>query len=184
VWDTVLRESRHFRVVPSKGSFIPGWTLIVPKEHTLSIAQLGSEAAAELSEIVACVARLLEERYTTPTAFGHGAVCRGTSFGCGIDHAHLHLVPLPASICLRELAEVELGEKFQVAVPRSCRPYLWLREPRDREWLLLEPSAALPRQFFRQILWRALGRPGPSFDYDESPCLPQVEATVASLAAK
>jgi diadenosine tetraphosphate (Ap4A) HIT family hydrolase len=183
-WDRVLLESDHFLVVPSKGGFLPGWLLIVPKHHLLSMAQLDPARSAELDSLTITVSDLVASRFAAPTTFEHGATCPGTIFGCGIDHAHLHVVPLPRRMSLRAIAEEELGERFGRFAPSPLRPYLRVREPSDPTWFTLEPLARPPRQFFRQLIWRATAQPSASYDYDESPCLHQVEKTIAGLVGR
>jgi ATP adenylyltransferase len=181
VWDKVILESEHFIVVPSKGAFLPGWLMVVPISHVLSMAQLPLSLAEELDSLLVRVTCLLELHYSAPTMFEHGAVTAGTTFGCGIDHAHLHVVPLPAGVDLRMMAEAALDEPFVPRETALTRPYLRIREPRSRAWLAVEPSTAPPRQFFRQTVWRGTGARCLSYDYDESPCEEQVRKTVATL---
>lgn len=180
-WDKVILKSENFFVVPSKGAFLPGWLLVVPIHHVLSVEQLPLSLTEELDSLLVRVTRLLESHYGAPTVFEHGAVTDGTTFGCGIDHAHLHVVPLPAGVDLRRLAEAALNEPFLPRETELTRPYLRIRLPCSRTWLAVEPSTAPPRQFFRQTIWRGTGARGLSYDYDESPCEEQVRRTVATL---
>jgi hypothetical protein len=124
---------------------------------------------------------LIESRFAPPTAFEHGDTHPGTTFGCGIDHAHLHVVPLPIGMNLKTLAETVLGQPFGTLLPSPSQPYLRIRTPITQDWFSLEPRTSLPRQFFRQIIWYAAAQPSASFDYDESPCEEHVQLTVAKL---
>ena len=45
--DHVLFESENFVVVPTIGSIVPGWLLVVPRSHFMSV---GSFDAAEVSK--------------------------------------------------------------------------------------------------------------------------------------
>jgi ATP adenylyltransferase len=182
-WDHVLLESPHFLVVPSKGAFLPGWVMLVPKVHVLSVAQLDGVQTLEFNELLAEVRALVARRFSAPTCFEHGATYAGTSFGCGIDHAHTHLVPLPKDMSLRAVAEAALGVRFSQSPASPQRPYLRILEPDSDTWLTLEPVSNPPRQFFRQALWRAAAQPSESYDYDLSPCEDKVRSTVTSLTS-
>lgn len=183
-FDRIILRTPHFLVVPSKGGFLPGWILIVPIHHVLSFAQLDRSLNAELDALTAAATRLLEARFVTPTAFEHGPSSVGTTLGCGIDHAHLHLVPLPKGTNMTRLAEAALGERFGTDPPSATKGYLRIREAGSDAWLSLEPRVAPPRQFFRQIIWEASGRPSESYDYDEAPCDSQVQATLTALVGQ
>lgn len=183
-WDTPIVSTDHFVVVASKGAFLPGWLMIVPKTHVLSMAELGDDHSDELEELIASVRELQQPVFGSPTMFEHGASVPGTSFGCGIDHAHLHLVPLPPTMDLRALAEAELGEGFLPEPAQFGDPYLRLRAPGTSGWLWQSPTRSIPRQFFRQLIWVASNRPSSSYDYDESPCEDVVRRTVRTLVGR
>lgn len=182
-WDRILWETEHFLVVPSKGGFVPGWLMLIPKMHVLSMAQLPSSLSIEFEALFAEVCYQLQCAFGVATAFEHGASQPNTTFGCGIDHAHLHVVPLPRHLDLKAIAEEALNQNFSTDLPSPCHPYLRIRDPRDMAWYTLEPKATIPRQFFRQIIWRSSQWIAPSYDYDEAPCDVQVRATIATLTA-
>lgn len=182
-WDRPIFATDNFVVVPSKGAFLVGWLMIVPTKHVLSIAGLTEAHSAELEELITQVSDKQRRGFASPTIFEHGACVSGTTFGCGIDHAHVHLVPLPASIDLRAHAESALGQAFHHEAVSTGHPYLRLRQPGSSTWLSLSPTGPLPRQFFRQVIWEALGRPSASYDYDEAPCEAEVTETIRMLAA-
>lgn len=46
-WDNPVFESRNFVVVPSLGSLVEGWMLLLPKKHLLSMGALPEELVAE-----------------------------------------------------------------------------------------------------------------------------------------
>lgn len=158
--------------------------MIVPKEHTLSMAQSAVKYSVELEELLREVQQKIEAHFGPTTVFEHGATYEDTTFGCGIDHAHLHVVPLPNNIALRVLAESALGEKFCIKRPSPTQPYLRIREPFDTAWYTLEPSLPPPRQFFRQLIWQSHLWEADSYDYDKAPCIEVVEMTVQILGGR
>lgn len=183
-WNQVLLETNHFVVVPSKGGFVPGWTMILPKHHVLSMAQLHPSISEELDSLLLRVCAKVQSVFGPATVFEHGATCINTTFGCGIDHAHLHVVPLPSHINLREIAEDALDQKFGTHQATPTRPYLRVRVPRDLTWYTLEPDNPPPRQFFRQLIWSSHSWEANSHDYDEAPCEEQVHATIVDMVGE
>lgn len=181
-FDRALIETRNFVVVPSKGGFLVGWLMVVPREHVLSSAALSAPVRDELNQLIERLSQHLTARIAPPTIFEHGATQPGSEFGCGVDHAHVHLVPLDPSVSLLGLAEQKLGARFNLTRPDNCRPYLSVREP-NGPWRALHPTGAVPRQFFRQLIWRHHGSPGSSYDYDQEPCAELAERTLAMLVA-
>lgn len=86
--ERLILESANFAVIPTKGQILEGYTLIVPKRHTICF---GDFSEAEMDE-----ASLLMERVRTATTsvyarppifFEHGVV------GQTVKHAHMHAVP-------------------------------------------------------------------------------------------
>lgn len=179
--DTVLWETKHFRVVPSKGGFVPGWVMIVPRAHVLSMAGLGDDHLTEFAELVSLVVAKVASRFGGPTLFEHGAFVEQSSFGCGIDHAHVHVVPLPPDIHLRSLAEHVLGEQFKPQVGAPTHAYLRVQAPDEESFFVLEPRVAPPRQFFRQLIWGTGRWNASTYDYDSDPCEDTVRETLGAL---
>jgi len=91
--DMPVCESENFVAIPSLGSITPGWIMIVPKSHVLNFADLYNDA--EFGKLAATVVRRLRAYGSRIHMLEHGSNCEGSSTGCGVDHAHVHFVPLP-----------------------------------------------------------------------------------------
>jgi hypothetical protein len=94
------------------------------------------------------------------------------TFGCGIDHAHLHIAPFSFSLgaAARSFApEVPWRETARAPweTPSTGQAYLAFREPECSVWRIATPKTS-PRQFFRQAIanWLNLSN---AYDYDEHP---------------
>jgi diadenosine tetraphosphate (Ap4A) HIT family hydrolase len=90
--DEPIWSNNEFVAVASIGAFIDGWTLIIPKEHQFSMKNLYEDQC--FTDISKIVVSHLCTHYGPLIAFEHGANKCGSQTGCGIDHAHLHIVPL------------------------------------------------------------------------------------------
>lgn len=94
-----LLETTNFKVVPSLGSLVEGWLLIVPKRHYLSFGYLENELFSELNFLHNTVINSLEEIYKKGViSFENGTFNQGSCVGCGVDYAHIHYVPIEVDI--------------------------------------------------------------------------------------
>ena len=95
----VMLETTSFAVIPSLGPLVAGHSLLCPKRHVRSFGALDSRLSAELEGIKAELRRGLREMVSSEiTVFEHGMATTGDRIVCTVDHAHLHFVPLPASL--------------------------------------------------------------------------------------
>lgn len=169
-YDQQLIRTQKYFVVPSLGSFVSGWVLVVPSEHTLNLATKYQEP--ELVEIRRSAALVLKNAFQrTPRLFEHGAMSSKSQTGCGVDHAHLHLVPIEFSLQLSakrydpslewisakasEIQDLTGGNEYLFYSDEALDP-----DPSGIVALVKHPSS----QFFRQVLARELGI-GKDYDY-------------------
>ena len=188
IWDTVLAETKNFIVVPSKGALIEGWILVVPRQHFLSLGALPLEMKEELRGLVKDMSSMLSQRYCPPTFFEHGPSKPTTAFGCGVDHAHLHLVPLVTKIS--EAATVQMGapeimdeqdfwEQWPIAIRhQGGSDYLMLGEPSRPVYVWESPTTV--SQFFRRLIAASIGLPQ-MYDYRQFPFEDNVCKTILTL---
>ena len=85
-------------MIPSFGALVEGWVLVVPKEHCISLGALRAKLRGR-HEVEERNRAVLRQRYEKPVvAFEHGPSAGNHGTGCGVDHAHLHLVPLACDL--------------------------------------------------------------------------------------
>jgi diadenosine tetraphosphate (Ap4A) HIT family hydrolase len=87
-------ESNNFVAVPSLGQLVPGHMLLLPRRHVTSFGELGIEYRREALALYTNVRHMLSRRYSPVVSFEHGSCRDAVSGGCGILHAHVHIVPL------------------------------------------------------------------------------------------
>jgi diadenosine tetraphosphate (Ap4A) HIT family hydrolase len=165
-WNKVIHETPSFVVTPTVGALKEGWTLIISKRHVPAIGALTEEELAELSDLVINARGVTRSIYGSAVIFEHGPACEGTSFGCGVDHAHLHVVPL--KIALRPLVEKELKSAVIWETMANIRnlskihlekkSYLYILE-NDREYGIVACLRNIPSQLMRLIIAKSLGIP-------------------------
>lgn len=156
----VLARSAHFVAVPTIGQMLEGSVLVLPVKHHETCAALGDEARSEMLELVGeMVVRC--SRMGSPVVFEHGATS-ASGGGCGIHHAHLHIVPLPHAIAPLELFPEAASEVADLATAwrtlSGSSHYLMIGDgtrvlTRD----LTTRPGEFPSQFFRRRLADVLG---------------------------
>lgn len=186
-WE-VVAESDNLVAVPSVGSLVPGWLLVVPKAHRLSFGASIAEMSLlhrETEEIAAEWSR----EFGPLTWFEHGPAQPSSVVGCSVDHAHMHLLPNGeldlAAAAARHLPELTFTheddpESAIAAAVRAGLPYLHLRLPDGTSRLAVSPR--IPSQAFRRCIAGEQGRPD-QFDWREFPQWETLEETMRRWAA-
>jgi diadenosine tetraphosphate (Ap4A) HIT family hydrolase len=75
------------------GAVIDGYLLIVHKNHYHSMAEMPSKDIQSLRKLIDIIKSELSKSYGPSIVFEHGSTCDNIS--CLVDHAHLHIVPVP-----------------------------------------------------------------------------------------
>jgi diadenosine tetraphosphate (Ap4A) HIT family hydrolase len=180
----VLRNDR-FAVLPTIGQLFEGSYLVIPTGHVERYAELSVSLRREALDLISRVEARLHH-YGLPIIYEHGASCaEGT--GCGVYHAHVHVVPLPRAASCEELlvqpgTPVEtLHDAWEVAATAS--EYLAVRDTSGKTVLLTRdtPGLRLGSQFMRRRLAEAFGIQQP-WDWREySRPEPRLLRSVAAL---
>lgn len=167
--------------VPSIGAMVEGWSIVFPRRHVLSLAQLDDHDWSAFDDLVQVVRDNVERYYGKAVLFEHGSAGSGRPAACGVDHAHLHVVPL--DLPLRELITAVLESGSWARVDTRVPPvvgmdYIYVDDASGR-WVAYQPW--LPSQVARQAVAAYLGLS--DWDWKASPNLHLVEATRRALRA-
>ena len=86
-WDSVARF-RNWDVVHAYGTSLPGWLVVIPRQHRDSVADLTDDEAAELGPLVKATSAALADvvgcAKTYVVQFAEAA---------GHQHVHVHVIP-------------------------------------------------------------------------------------------
>jgi len=183
-WDKVLWETGNFAVLPSLGSLVPGWLIVVPRWPICNLSFLENDKHSELTNIVAAAREKLRVFSGNVQVFEHGGRS-ASDLSCGVDQAHLHIVPLDFD--LAELAKCDQNISWS---PITCGADMWNELPKDEEYLLVAgPTKALvglpnvPKsQWFRRLIADRLGR-GDQWNYRQYPHIENIAETCEKLIA-
>lgn len=153
--NAILYEDDDFFIVPAVGAIVPGYLMLVSKDHLYSMCYLSDEKRARLTNIISNLSSIYIAKYGfAPLIFEHGASldCSNLS-ACCLVHAHMHIVPHYFSAIedmknKLELCQIDsLEEFFQECHEKS---YLFFANNDGRIFLRVFTDDAVPSQIFRQ----------------------------------
>jgi diadenosine tetraphosphate (Ap4A) HIT family hydrolase len=184
--DQILFESENFVVVPTVGSIIPGWLLIIPRSHFLSIGSFDPDRFHELAKIKETATEALRDCFGPVWSFEHGTVRERESVGCGIDHAHLHVVATGIDLlagakdlgCERLQWRSVTGLQATKSYVAEQMPYVFVQSPSGDAWI--GSANAIESQLVRKVIAAKTNQPD-SWDWKFHPFEPHVEETVTKM---
>ncbi len=185
-WDVLLFESERFAAVPSRGSIVPGWVLIVTKEHRICMGEVPTESQQELAKFTSAVRKAVRQAFGPTVVFEHGPSVPNQSVGCGVDHAHLHIVPTSCDL-VAGLSDVHpepvtwcrvTALEDVTACYRRGKSYLFVEQEEGLCWV--GTAHELPSQAFRKVIARSVGR-SEQFDWKLYPEIENGWVTVEAL---
>ncbi|ESX91280.1 hypothetical protein X753_21120 [Mesorhizobium sp. LNJC399B00] len=185
--DKPLVQGLHNVVLPTIGMIVPNWFLVVPKVHSFNFGQQGMGTREELSSIASSIFEAVSKPGDEMLAFEHGALRAGSNIGCGVDHAHLHIIVSSRNFlaCVWDGMSEELdacdgaapiGEMYNGVL--SEKPYYlaWM----SGKTLLEQPAKNEVSQRFRRVIASAAGTPD-SWNYREHPFYDNVLKTISNF---
>jgi diadenosine tetraphosphate (Ap4A) HIT family hydrolase len=149
-----------FRVLPTLGQIAEGHLLIVPVGHLCALADLTNEQSEHLERLCQQVRSILRGAYGACVFFEHGIRNAGSG-GCGIDHAHMHAVPVTADgvldILTQEFDGSRIGSLRDVKQSLSHNSsYLFFEHDSGERYVF--PADNLPSQYLRKLVAGSIGK--------------------------
>jgi ATP adenylyltransferase len=184
-WNRPLLETSHFVVLPSLGALVEGWLLIVPKVHFISLGELPTSLETEFLTLKSEIVQLTESLYGAAALFEHGPSSIKRQVGCGVDHAHLHIVPTIYDLKSEVAPFLPNAAQWQRGDLNGCRDayrsgndYLYLEQPVGHGFIL--KSGQLGSQLFRRAIARSMGIEE-QFNWREHPQFVAINSTIESV---
>jgi len=152
-FDLRLAEHRLFVVTPALGMLVPGYLLLISKDHVPSLARLGPTGLRAIDRWLSRHLPGWATRFGDYFRFEHG-MGAGSCAGACIAHAHLHLIPAEAAV-----------DRIEAALPwQRLASYGTLARLGDRAYAYLGsrrghavvPQPTLPGQWVRRQTAQAL----------------------------
>ncbi len=183
--DIPIDGDESYFSVASIGALVEGWSLIVPREHRLSLPGLYGQQA--LSAFTRRIVERVESRYGSTVVFEHGANEPGSLTNCGTDHAHLHVVPLAFSlqelVRISPLTDWKRIRASEISAAARTSEYLFFSEhPLEKDLTGYLHVLRTPiSQFFRKLIANHTGKTAIA-DYRAHLLLDTAERTHQRLA--
>lgn len=185
-WDNPVFESRNFVALPSLGSLVEGWLLLVPKKHFISMGALPEELVTEMEDMKAKITAHVGNEYGEACVFEHGPAFASRKVGCSVDHAHLHIVPFAINLAEAARPFMPHDSEWSKASWSECREahrterdYLYFEQPLG--YGNISTHADFGSQVFRRAIASQIGRPD-EFNWREHPELDNVARTINVFA--
>ena len=186
-WDEPLFSSANFLALPSLGSMVEGWLLVVPKKHFLSMGAMPADMANDMMDFRALVVKYLAPKYGALCAFEHGPSCLRRQIGCGVDHAHLHLVPIGFDLISAARPFHPRNLAWSDADLDKCRSafaqgldYLYVEQPLGHGRIAVHDEFG--SQIFRKAIASHLGIPD-RYSWHDYPQHENIRRTIDSVKA-
>ena len=104
ICDVPVLTTSDALVVPTIGAIVPDWLLVVPRTCTLSLAGATAEVRRSVLDLAEAVS-LRVGRPEKTVYFEHGPATSGSTVGCGVDQAHLHVLNTEFNVLEMALAD-------------------------------------------------------------------------------
>lgn len=180
-YDTVIKETQHFVALPTKGSIVAGWLLIVPKFPITRMADVPLELHDELHDFVSQISSKLKLDFGKPYVFEHGGF-KGSPVSCGVDQAHLHIAALNFDLIKAAATESRNGwNSVHSGIPRDDKigsgEYWFVSDGSTSKYKIIDKAHS---QFFRKIIAQEMGVPD-LWDYRSEDFVDNIKATLAAM---
>ncbi len=160
--ERIAVRTADFMLWPTVSPLCVGHSLLVPRAHVTRLSDLSRPLKHEFSNLVELVSSYLVGCFGgCPYIFEHGV--SGGAQACGVDHAHLHLLPLPYDIV--DIVEREIVASFPgMAYGRvehllefegSNKPSCYLLHGNVLQSLEISWADHIPSQFVRKVISKA-----------------------------
>ncbi|MDO9426800.1 MAG: hypothetical protein Q7T93_08185 [Methylobacterium sp.] len=187
IWDEVLFEVADCVVAPTLGSIVPHWLLVVPRRRALNFA-LWRDATGEAPEqIVSEIAGQFGWNPSRIIWFEHGPGWSGSTIGCGVDQAHIHVI-FDAPFSFEDLVSAAAaGARLDWRWSPPSEAYrsidisasYLLVASGDRS-VITQGMERVGSQYLRRVIADLVGRPN-DWDYKNYPHIENIEQTLSAL---
>lgn len=154
-----------FAVLPTLSPLSAGHVLIVPRSHVTSMSSLTEPIRGELANCADILRSQLERPFGSQFyLFEHGT--GPGEVKCGVDHAHLHLLPLSAKAAAR--VNLRINEDFTahyhghledaLAYAAQTRRESYVLYGSDVKSMRISLAAHIPSQYVRRLIAETLSR--------------------------
>jgi diadenosine tetraphosphate (Ap4A) HIT family hydrolase len=167
----IIIEDTGWVLLPTVGSFTPGYCLFMPIDHVDAAADLDPAALVDVEAAVEDHRSLVESMFGPTIVAEHGS--RDCELGAGCcTHCHLHIIPVPDTAAVTAAYQYTGGDGVVLGglsdLPAAAEgPYLYLSARRG-EHMLWPADNRFARQYVRRVCARLHGLAG-QYDWRDHP---------------
>lgn len=93
LYNEIIEETNNFFIVPSLGSLVEGYILVVPKKHICCTSNMCDNDIEDYNKIIEKYRNLFKEIYGRyPIIFEHGTLNTSGKSASSVVHGHTHIV--------------------------------------------------------------------------------------------
>jgi len=160
----VLLENEKFLAIVSVSPIVDGHVLIVPKNHLKGLIQVDDVGFIELKQFFYETKRMLDAKYGSTMFFEHGVGSNVVNGGCGVDHAHMHLLPISYLNINKIIKEVNKDFDLSLNTLEEMRKKVnnkdsYIMMGSDIESTSFDVSDSIKSQYLRNKIEYILGKP-------------------------
>jgi ATP adenylyltransferase len=187
IYDQILLETDGCVVTPTLGSIVANWLLIVPRSPVLNFAQWSRTTGRSPLQLVKSVMASCAFPTDRLVWFEHGPAQTGSTIGCGVDQAHVHVIydaPFSAEqvqLIAKEHSQLDWSIGDAESVYSSIRlQNSYLVTGSLETAALAQDVEQVGSQFFRRMI-ATLSDRADAWNYRTHPHLSNVRETIRSF---
>ena len=161
----ICHETDEFVVLPTLSPLCAGHVLILPRRHVTNLATLSEPARRALLVCAESTMTVLAGHFGSDLyLFEHGVV--GAGLACGIDHAHLHILPLSATTA--DAVELRIETDFPshdsssliqgLSLANQVKATSYLLHGASLDSMRMSLHQSIPSQYMRHLIAQVEGR--------------------------
>lgn len=153
----------QFAIVPTRGCFVPGYSLLCPIDHFRSVAAIPLNILESVELLIEDLRDKISTEFQLPVIVAeHGPGLKFHDRGASCcDHAHVHFIPVPDadSVKTRFLSDAGMATVLTcVADLRGYQDnsYVYLSQKKGQH--MVWSAGVLPRQYVRRVCADLIGK--------------------------
>jgi ATP adenylyltransferase len=190
IYDEILLETHGCVVTPTLGSIVANWVLIIPRTPVINFAVWQAADGAQPNDLVQEI--LIKHNIAVDRAiwFEHGPSSAGSSIGCGVDQAHLHLIA-DAPFSFQDFVS-SIAETSQLCWQNTCAKMAHQSVTPGASYLIAasmdqavvaQSVESVGSQYFRRVVANLVQQPD-AWNYWTYPYLNNVRRTIRAFGTQ
>lgn len=155
LYNKIIEETDNFYIVPSLGSLVEGYILIVPKEHICCTSNISVDIIDEYNIIIEKYRNLFKEIYGRyPIVFEHGTLNTSERSASSVVHGHTHIVNHNYKNEKEILDKLNMNKINSILDIDKNNNYIYYKSPNGTNYITydFEPISQIMRLFIAKDL--------------------------------